>query len=977
MYISKLIRVAIIGGSYVDVSKEGETMYVENALHFWKKNWIKAISIMITVALGIAAILVAALLSRSQVVTQLEETLVNGGNFDFAIYEASDEIVQKIKDDKRIEKVGMVYELGTISNEDGMEYTVGSMGDGDTVDMVHLLPVTGRYPKKDGEITMDKLAMQSMGLKPETGVKIKLKIKKRKGEVIEEKTYTVVGIIEQQYVGNSGQLDMRRKYETEDMDDQVTTVINCPCAYIFDGERKKFKEEERTHLFVNVKQSTQYDDQTLKEELMQQYGDTIYLDYNKEGRSHYADAILGYKQQEDGSIDTANGYLDATERIGSDSTQKDFLSGVLIPVFACLIAIMTFFSLYQVFGKLIFERKTELGMYRCLGLKRSGMVFLIVAEWTMVIIPGILLGIGLGQAVYHLILYVENHVFDMGLQSVYEMQEYFAPFIKSATPDPYMCALVFVGLAIVITGILHIPVIMRLSPMEACKNKAQLKGVSKKFTFIFAINMIILFAAITVGFLYFQLDARQENEVLLEEANGCLYDGADYMMEKNQSLSVKHSIGTELRHDAGVSEENLETLKGMDSVQKVHALVQCRNTNLLLSNNKTNEELQDFMEENQIVSGYEDDKTLFRRWERDLTSKGYDLQKEALCQLPTTAMEWSELKNMSDCIQSGELHQEAIEDGKEVVLVYSENKPPLEVGENITLSVSVYPEKDDYSSEYFSYGYIGEDDQEPDYVDKYGKQYCLGERKDIHVTIGAIVKLEDYEDVGFYIADNPLNVAVFTSVEGLHQWQVPDKNYTKVAVKLKEKTDTDEFETVWYRLLQKGKIMQMQSLEKLKEELVYHTKTNRAIFGAMASMLVFVNVLGIVNVLSMQVLEENKRNSILRALGASNRRMKGKLLKKQIGVLLTGAFAAFGTIIFIYKIREWIDIKTERYLNGEIELPLNWWGYDFPFVGIERASCLVVFVIAVVMLLLIGVIVVLVYDTKNRKVSIAEGMREE
>ena len=951
-------------------------MYVENALHFWKKNWIKAISIMITVALGIAAILVATLLTRSQVVTQLEETLANGGNFDFAIYEASDEIVQKIKADKRIEKVGMVYELGSISNEEGLEYTVGSMSDEETVDMVHLLPVTGRYPEQDGEITMDKLAMQSMGLQPETGVKIKLKTKNRDGEAIEEKRYTVVGIIEQQYVGNSGQLYMRRKYEMEDMDDQKTTIINCPCAYIFDGERNKFKEE-RTHLFVNVKQASQYDDHTLKEELLHQYGDSIYLDYNKEGRSHYADAILGYKQQEDGSLDTANGYLGATERIGSDSTQKDFLSGVLIPVFALLIAIMTFFSLYQVFGKLIFERKTELGMYRCLGLKRSGMVFLIVAEWTMVIIPGILLGIGLGQAVYHLILYVENHVFDMGLQSVYEMQEYFAPFIKSATPDSYVSALAFVGLAIAITGILHIPRIMRLSPMEACRKKAQLKGASKKFMFLFGINMIILFTAITIGFLYFQLDARQENEVLLEEANGCLYDGADYMMEKNQSLSVKHSIGTELRHDAGVSEEDLETLRGMDSVQKVHALVQCRNTNLLLSNKKTNEELQDFMEENQIVSGFDEDKILFRRWERDLTSKGYDLEKEALYQLPTTAMEWSELENMSDCIHSGELHQEAIENGKEVVLVYNENKPPLEAGDNITLSVSVYPEKYDCSPEYFSYGYIGEDDQDPDYVDKYGKQYCFGERKDIHVTIGAIVKLEDYEDMGFYIADNPLNMAVFTSVEGLHQWKIPDENYTKLAVKLKEKTDVSEFETVWYGLLQKGKIMQMQSLEKLREELAYYTKTNRAIFGAMASMLVFVNVLGFVNVLSMQVLEENKRNSILRALGSSNRRMKGKLLKKQTGVILVGAFSAFCAIIFICKIREWIDAKTERYLNGEIDLPLNWWAYDFPFVGIERDSCLVVFVIAVVMLLLIGVIVVLVYDTKNRKVSIAEGMREE
>lgn len=90
------------------------------------------------------------------------------------------------------------------------------------------------------------------------------------------------------------------------------------------------------------------------------------------------------------------------------------------------------------------------------------------------------------------------------------MQEYFAPFIKSATPDPYVCALAFVGMAIVITGILHIPGIMRVSPMEACRKKAQLKGVSKKFTFIFGINMIMLFAAITIGFLYFHLDARRK-----------------------------------------------------------------------------------------------------------------------------------------------------------------------------------------------------------------------------------------------------------------------------------------------------------------------------------------------------------------------------------------------------------------------------------------------------------------------------------
>ena len=474
-------------------------MYIENALHFWKKNWAKGLSIIITVALGIAAILVAALLTRSQVVTKLEETLVNGGNFDFAIYEASGKVVKTLQEDERIEKIGKVYELGTISNEDGMEYAVGSMENADTVDMVHLLPVTGRYPERAGEITIDKLALQSMGLKPEIGVEVELQLKNRNGELIGEELCKVVGIIEQQYVGGSGQIYMRRKYEVEDLENMETRVVSCPTAYLFDGEREKFKEKESAHVFVNVKQSSQYDDHTLKEELMQQYGDRICLDYNKEGRSHYADAILGYQQQEDGSLDIANGYLDATERIDSDSTQKDFLSGVLIPIFSCLIAVMTFFSLYQAFGKLIFERKTELGMYRCLGLKKSGMFFMMVVEWIVVIVPGVLLGLVSGQGIYDLILYIENHVLHMEIQSAGAMQEYFAPFIKSATPDPYVCALGFVGFAIIITGVLHIRGLVKLSPMEACRAKAQIKGVSKKINFIYGLNMIILFTAITVG----------------------------------------------------------------------------------------------------------------------------------------------------------------------------------------------------------------------------------------------------------------------------------------------------------------------------------------------------------------------------------------------------------------------------------------------------------------------------------------------
>lgn len=740
-------------------------MYIINSFQYWKKNKIKYASIVFTVILGIASVLASTYIVRSQKITDLEQTLNNGGFYDFAIYDIDKQVKEEIKKDTRMEHTGSLYELGSIENRNGVSCTVGAMEDESTEELVHLSTIEGRYPEKEGEIAVDRISLQCMGVQPKLGIELKVTKKDLDGNEIGEENYVVVGIIEQKYMAENGLIYTRRNY-TWDSDDEGYIKIDCPCAYVSIKEKEGYGEKIREHLFANVKVSDEYDDNTIRQELLSQYGSSIRFDYNHFVRSHYADALLGYTAEEDGSLDTASGYNTALERIGSSSTEKDFVSKYVIPIFAILIAVIVFISLYEAFGNFFFSRKREMGIYRCVGMNKLQMVGLLCAELSVVIFPGIIGGVLFGNIAYQGIIQGIKKVFGIRIISAFCVNDYFVPFIDAATPDPYKYSIGLVGLALLLVCIIQIFKSWKLTPLEACNHRRLINKERKKYESLFAINVVILTVAITLGFLYFSTETRYENGLLEEEAKNCLYNGADYMMEKNTEYNFK-STGRELRHDAGVSVENYKKLQNDPSVEETFAAIQCKGIHLVSDKENRKDKFAEFLEEDCIRLEWQEDDPgydkLKLRYERDRKKAGYT-SKEELYHLPICATSQKELENIVETQMDGTLDMAQIKEGKEVVVVYSEGKPPVKVGDLLNMGEVVYPSEQDSSAGFFATGIV--ENKEPDFIDDYGEQYCVGRRKDFQVKVGAVIHIQDENLWNFYMVENVSKVNLLTGASG-------------------------------------------------------------------------------------------------------------------------------------------------------------------------------------------------------------------
>lgn len=949
-------------------------MFLMGSLQYWKKNNIKYLSILFTIMIGIAAIFTSACLIKSRKITELEETLNNGGCYDLAIYDVSEELKEELKRDARIETAGILYDLGSLENENGIRCTVGAMENQSTEEMVHLSAIEGRYPEKEGEIAIDRISLQCMGVQPKLGEVLQVSKKDADGNVLGEVGYVVVGLIEQTYMAENGQIYTRRNYTSESAEGYIK--IDCPFAYVSVQERDSFGKNTKEHLFANVKTGEDYDDDTLRKELLEKYGAAIELDYNRYTRSHYADTLLGYAATEDGSMETANGYLSALKRIGTSSTDKDFLAKYMIPVFSILIAITVFISLYEAFGHYFFVRKRELGIYRCVGMSKALMMKFLFGELGIVILPGIFGGLLLGYVAYRAIVRGIKIIGGATILSAFELEPYFAPFIKAATPDPFFYSLGVVGIAAVLVFGIQLWRVRRLSPLEACTQDRIVSREYRKYQRLFGLNVVLLLVSISLGYLFFSTETRYENGLLQNRAEESLYQKSDYMMEKNTEYSLL-SNGRELRHDAGISEESLEKLKLAEETEQFYAVIQCKGTQLVENTDGAKQTLAASLLEDVIEFEWGEDDPNYEnmklRYERDRSRTGFT-EKESLYHLPVCATSQEEIEGFAAEVTDGAVHMEQINKGEEIVVAYHGEKPKVSVGETLHMTEVVYPVEADVSPGFFANGLLEE--AEPDYADAYGVQYCVGRRKDFSVKVGAILYVADDHLWDFYMVDNESGINLLTTVKGLEQWELPDENYTKVSVKLKEKSDVDAFEAIWYQTLTDGKIMKMQSLEKLKGEIRQNSAVNYTIFSAMAVLLFVVSLFGMGNILTMQIVSENKRNSVLRALGMRKAELKWRLIKEQLGGLTSGCVLAVLETGILLHIRDYIQQRTEAYLNGGISLGQDWWGFYFPFHTISRADYKAPIVFTLLLTFLLSVVIWLVYEQKNKHIEIADGMKE-
>ena len=198
-----------------------------------------------TIFLGVIAIVISLLLTRTGKLLYTDTLLSDYGNYDVAFCQVSDKLKDVIEKDNRFSELGYVFDQGKYRFlETGNSIEVGAVKDQKTEDMYYVNPVKGRYPNKKGEICIDRITLKSNGLAEKLGQKIQLTC----DDTSENVTYTLVGIIEVQKQ-DTGETYDTRFYPEEMFSTSNMNNVKFPYAYIYPEE---VKNPKGIHILADV-----------------------------------------------------------------------------------------------------------------------------------------------------------------------------------------------------------------------------------------------------------------------------------------------------------------------------------------------------------------------------------------------------------------------------------------------------------------------------------------------------------------------------------------------------------------------------------------------------------------------------------------------------------------------------------------------------------------------------------------------------
>lgn len=946
-------------------------MYFKDSLPYWKKNMSKFLFIFSAIVIGMTAIIVSALLNRSQALNELAEALKLGGNYDFIMYDVPDDTAEEIAAMECVGETGRIRKLGT-AQMGQTEFPVGALEGSRAEEMFSLVPVQGRYPKKKGEIAIDRITMLSNGLLPVTGQTVRIRFGQEKSS--QEREYIVVGIIEQQYMEEDGNMYCRRGYRQYYGYDPAAE--SAPLAYIFDEEAREISSAGNSILIINLKLDGGYEKSDFLQAYWQGYEgqeEELKFDVNGTGRNDYARAILGYNFDNYDGMNPQS-YQEALEQIGGESTEKDVYSRVLIPLFSLLIAVATFFSVLEATSSVFVTREKQMGVYRCIGMSRGQAILKTLVELLIAVVPAMVVGCLLGTAVYEGILLALNSLCGTRLSQAFDIELFYEPFIKAATVPPYAFAVGFIGVMEAAVIALFLFRNSKLTPLASSNRGRYALEKDRINRILLGIHITLLITVITVAFLYFTGEAEAETSYERHMVDTMFYDSSDYAMQIDTNLSYDGGLyGFEGRHDAGVSGEAYRSLSENPNVEALHGIIQCYGTRLTYD--------ESIQVDEEALAGYQITEGMYEgEFELVQMALGYK-ETDRIYLAQTVGLEEADLLELAPNVTEGEIRPEEVNAGREVVLVAEEGVDlPFTAGDVLPMGMVVLPPEIDTSEEYWLGEY--EFEGEPTYpaTEEHREIFVVGTRKDWEVTVGAIVYLDEAQSA-FYKTESypPLGMNFLTTTQGMAAWDIPAVNYTKLVVRLKEDADTDAFEAVWFSLLNEGKIMTTRSVSGLNAKIATVRQKNRIIFLAMAIMMILTSSIGIFNAIHMRVLFCKKRNAVLRALGQNNGRIVWQLQKSQAAMVLCGCAIAEVTVCILGRLRQIIYDVYENWTTGE-NAPLDdWWGFSFPFKAKawEWQDCLIpVAVGAVIFAIAAGIVYVTYRKTAGRE-SIAESMREE
>lgn len=932
-----------------------------------------------TIFLGVIAIVISLLLTRTGKLLYADTLLSDYGNYDVAFCQVSDKLKDVIEKDNRFSELGYVFDQGKYRFlETGNSIEVGAVKDQKTEDMYYVNPVKGRYPNKKGEICIDRITLKSNGLAEKLGQKIQLTC----DDTSENVTYTLVGIIEVQK-HDTGETYDTRFYPEEMFSTSNMNNVNFPYAYIYPEEVKNPKgihilaDVVKKENSANVVQSYLDDSDLLSD---------LHITTDRSfGREWTIANILGADTNGDSLANVVSSSME------NGNISVDGYTKYLMPVLLLLIFTLVLVGIFDSIRMDIRRKYDYYGTLLRLGMNSKKIALFYSMEMLIVLAVTILAGIFCGKWGYEFLISLANDLLNIHLLSVVDFDSFYIPYINKVTWNPYTTAAFVVGVSVVVATIINLVQLIRMKPIQyemkkvtkkkrkfECKNLYYLlnhyMGIDKiRYRILPNIIICLVLVSAVFGYQFFQCKIADDTgnyDAQLKEAR---IKGFDYYMK--QSPVDVYSGYLQYMHNSGVTTEMFQELKSNENVKSAKGAIVDYSTALVV--NKTDMLSNKLMQQSEVSEAISDsvnDQIDALASVEYLKYLGVDLKKKQVFHTPTIGLSTEEVMSFAkNNLIAGEIDRKKIETGEEVLLMVTDQDLAsyFKVGDKLPLVDFIRDKTLDESTECML-GQIpkGYENQKSSYkvtVQNVTKEFlCFEKMIPLDARIGGIVLVDADLDSFYFEDDNGVNtVNVLTSTDAFTKWKLPNKNYTRVGVTLKKYNDTalKSFDKTWSKYVSEAKYMAQIDVFSILREKQMISKRVMAIFYLLLAVLILLSILSAGNTISMNIFSMKKERMLLNDLGMTKRKIR-LLLWMRFGKI--GLFGGCISILPVWgysRIAAYAnDLMRNAYENDTYDALIlsKPWVEAIPKYDLWNGNLLQTVLVSVaVSLLIIGIIVII------------------
>ena len=957
-------------------------LFFKMSLSYWFHHKKRLSVFMLSIVLGCIALYSTGMLIRCNKQALLDIILRNIGNYEYIVYDVSQEDAQKIAELEQVDDFGKYYRLGYAIGENGFRSGTACFEDTHSEEIYHMTCEDGRYPRNDTEIAIDIRTARYMGVNPQVGNKISLQLYSYNDKIVLKKEYTICGIYE---ASDPGILGGWRRYPMG----LEENTLEMPGVFLCPGYKDKFG-------ICNVTEFMQCENtEGIKDLINDEFNIPNEQHTSTLGRLFAYSQILGLSQAHDGGIlaEKYGGvtFANTVKAMRNGDARLDFYSAVLMPIFSVMIGIIVVISIAGITRNIIRDKQEGFAIMRSLGLENAQLVLYVIVDFMFMTMICILVGMALGAAVHIGMISFLNHQLKLHLATGYECSE----VVIAASHDPLIMTAATISISVLITVMIVPLKYISKTPTELfdsqdfgkCKKRGSKTVITKSWKKIVsrrlgmhshsaAVIAAVVMGAALFGFTYFHALAIKNNGTI--EDNKVLYglEKWDYTAGlSNQSDMYNFNI--ESRHDRGIDPERLENLANQPFVVDSLGKIVNRSTRVSFKSDELDLETRSIWREfNLRVNTFVHEDDEFEAAMRDaenamISAIGYGDDEEVFY-VPTIGISEKEMSSLDASVIDGKIDIDKLKSGEEVLIAVSQREkdlfaPLFRAGDTIPLSdikLSDEEEQLDFSRILpadVTEPVFRKNVTTPDGNDVELTSYAFGKRYDIEPKVGAVLVLDDDRTERYLVSagERHYGINVICTYDEFGAWGLPNRKLTDMSIKVdNNKATVKEMDECWYEAISDAQGISFSSSSDIVDRVISETNKTMSVYYCMMAVLIMLAAVTTAIILYSNIRIKGSKFAIMRACGMSAGQITYIVIKHNMIYPMIGTlFSLIPTAIcnrFLRYVTEQIQSgkwPLDRSETGESpwyrELP---WGYDLFSYNVPQ-TLVIIFLVYVILML--------------------------